>query len=512
MHHVAVDGGPFGRTQRVDRAHVAQHAPPDVVDVVEINVIALGQAIRITPPPPDRDAGVAEVGNLVVGNAVVGGMPDPYADGTGEDMPPVADDVVVERDVMRTLILLAPYAGLAEAHAAGAQVMDVGPLDTAVATASAKPHAIGPRVCHLAAVDVDVLGAVDHHDSLDRRRRLRRFKATLGHGVARVAKGKPFQPDVAHEDTVRGVAFENDEFVEHRRNRLRRGGVFARAGLVVQHAVPRQKPLAGLVQRREEVLEVEARAGAKRVPALHALAGGDYGVAGNVYAVQVAARVVPLVVGNENNVRELVLAQGRERLDGVGVGRDGLARLPGHAPAPLVEDLLRDVDHVVIELVRRPGADSPFAVDVELLEIPLTRGDVGKPHGPDPVRAGLEPVDPPSAGDDGLFAGVGGVGNVVRVGGRVPRLEHDGFCDRVRPPANLNLRALRGTVRIAATNLVTRTHNGGKRLLERARIGVIPVGRNEKRAPGRRGVNDGGGEQKASEEERMGHGNLLLVG
>jgi len=63
--------------QRVDAAHVAHHAPTDVVDMVEVDRVVMGLAGSVTPAPADRDAGVAEIGDVVVGDLVEGAMSDP---------------------------------------------------------------------------------------------------------------------------------------------------------------------------------------------------------------------------------------------------------------------------------------------------------------------------------------------------------------------------------------------------------------------------------------------------
>ena len=53
--------------------------------------------LGVAPGPADADAGVVEVGDLVVGDGVVGAVTDPDADGTGEDPPAAALCDVLEQ-------------------------------------------------------------------------------------------------------------------------------------------------------------------------------------------------------------------------------------------------------------------------------------------------------------------------------------------------------------------------------------------------------------------------------
>jgi len=54
------DGGAFAGAERVDAAHVREDAVTDVVDVVEIDRVALGDGGAIAPDPAGGDAGVVE--------------------------------------------------------------------------------------------------------------------------------------------------------------------------------------------------------------------------------------------------------------------------------------------------------------------------------------------------------------------------------------------------------------------------------------------------------------------
>ena len=52
---VVADGGPFGRSERIDPAHIAEHAFAEMVKVVVFDAVTLGGAGRIAPTPAHGD-------------------------------------------------------------------------------------------------------------------------------------------------------------------------------------------------------------------------------------------------------------------------------------------------------------------------------------------------------------------------------------------------------------------------------------------------------------------------
>jgi hypothetical protein len=104
--------------------------------------------------------------------------------------------------------------------------------------------------------------------------------------------------------------------------------------------------------------------------------------------------------------------------------------MPGGLPAR-VDRLLEIINPFFGET--RPGAT--FAVYEELAEIPFPLPDFGKIRDPCRMTVGLAlgPVyDPPSAAEDGAFAGIGPVNDRGFFGSRVFRRKRDRFRDRVR--------------------------------------------------------------------------------
>ncbi len=99
VNHVVADGGAVSQAQRVHAAHVAQHAPAQVMDVVELDLVLHRDRRRVAPAPADRDARVELVADVVVRHLVVAAVADPHADGAVVDAGGAVDDVVVADDV-----------------------------------------------------------------------------------------------------------------------------------------------------------------------------------------------------------------------------------------------------------------------------------------------------------------------------------------------------------------------------------------------------------------------------
>ena len=106
----------------------------------------------VAPAPADGDARVAEIGDVVVRDLVVGAVADPDAHRAAVEMSAGADDVVVDDampgDVGAGGIVVVP--ALPDADAAGGQVVDQAVLDAAILAAAAEPDRVAAHVGHLA--------------------------------------------------------------------------------------------------------------------------------------------------------------------------------------------------------------------------------------------------------------------------------------------------------------------------------------------------------------------------
>ena len=96
MDVVVADGRAFRIAERIDTAHVAQHALPDVMDVVEFNLVADADRRRVAPCPADGYARVVQIADIVVRHDVVATVSDPHADGAVVDAAAMLDDAVVD--------------------------------------------------------------------------------------------------------------------------------------------------------------------------------------------------------------------------------------------------------------------------------------------------------------------------------------------------------------------------------------------------------------------------------
>jgi hypothetical protein len=170
---------------------------------------------------------------------------------------------------------LAAMPGLADPHAAGAEIVQVRVLERAVETAFAEPDHVGSHMADLAAAERYVPRAVGHDDRFDRRGGLSRLEAAGRRQPLSVLERQPFDLDVLDKVPRRRVALKHQEPVDDRRDHAGRGHVLTGQRLVVQRAVAGQEKFARRVQRGEEVLQVVMRVAAPRVPGLHPFAAGD---------------------------------------------------------------------------------------------------------------------------------------------------------------------------------------------------------------------------------------------
>lgn len=163
VHQVVALRRPRRDAERVDAAHVAQHARAEVVDVVVLDGVVVGGGGVVSPAPTHGDARVVEVADIIVRHAVEAAFPDPHPDARREHLPAIVDEVVVNHVAQRGVRLLRGSARLADAHAACPQVVDVAVEDPIVLTAALQPHAVLARVRDLAALDAAVARTAGEH-------------------------------------------------------------------------------------------------------------------------------------------------------------------------------------------------------------------------------------------------------------------------------------------------------------------------------------------------------------
>jgi hypothetical protein len=358
-----------------------------------------------------------------MGDGVVGGVGDEDADGVGEDAAALAEDVVVEGDVMGEGGLGGDFV-FADSDGAGAGVVDERMGQLAVAGAVSEPEAVAGDVGEGDVFEGDVFDAVEVDGAGETDDGLGVALAFGGEEVLGVLEGKAAEGEVFDELVGFGVAAEAEEFGEDGGDG---GGGFDRfAGerFVEEGAVAVEEPFAGGVEGGAEVFEVIALVGVGLAVGFGEGEAESEGVGGGVEGADVAALGVPGVVEDGDGVGELV---GGEFVEGVAdflwtelegaVGEVGVGFL-----GVGVEALGDSAGDVEVELVRGAGAGGAAVVDPELFEVPpplLLLADFGDGGGPEAVAGGFEGREGAAAGKDGRVGGIGGLigdGGVGRAG------------------------------------------------------------------------------------------------
>jgi len=247
--------------ERVDTPHVAQHAPADVMDVVVVDGVVGGEALRVAPAPAHRDACVVEIGDLIMGDLVASALADPHADRFGEDASQGPENIVVDNNAGGSLRRIAPDHRLPDADTSRARILDHALGQLRAVTAASEPDAIGADMPKTAVVEGHVSGAVDLDDSSDAHRSLPITDAVLRQAALSVEEGKALEAQVPDPQTDRGLPHDTQEALRYGRDDL--GGL---RGLTVprvvqERAVLSQEPLSGRVKSRLVPLEVVTLAG-----------------------------------------------------------------------------------------------------------------------------------------------------------------------------------------------------------------------------------------------------------
>jgi hypothetical protein len=120
---------------------------------------------------------------------------------------------------------------------------------------------VDAHVRDFAVLEQDIPGAVEHHGGLEGRGGLGRTVAPGRREPLAVVEGQALEVDMLHEAAARGVALDQQELAGHGRYELHGGGIFSRPRLVIELSIPGQEPFAGLVQRGQEIFQVEVASG-----------------------------------------------------------------------------------------------------------------------------------------------------------------------------------------------------------------------------------------------------------
>ena len=476
------------------------------MDVVEIDRVLHRDRGRVPPAPADGNARVELVADVVVGHLVVAAVADPHADGPVMNPGGAVDDVVVADDVTGLRVRFGEVdAGLADHHAAAAQVVQPAALDAAVAASVAEPHAVRANVLDLAGLDGDLARAVGDDRRGDGDLRLAVGVARRRQHVLAVLEAQAPNRQVLDEPAIVGFAGDPHELVEYRGDHGGGCHVLVRPRQVRQRPVAVQEPLARLVQRRAEILQLIPAIGAPVRESPGNARRDDDGAGGRIGARQPRPRRFPGVIRHQRHVVHPLRRHGAQGFDVLDPRAERAVRQVSHLPRRRIDAPVRFGSDVVVELVGTPRPHRPAAVDPQLFEVPLACGDLGHAGGPDAVGAARETRDRTAAGESRRGVRRRLVADRTRGGAAVGRGEHQRLVHRVHAVGHHD--SHRFGERCLGFEFADGVACAGQRG-QRA-VGLVGVGRGE---PARPGIVAGGrhvqrgGERKVRRGKDQDHG------
>src|ERR1035437_3137348 len=242
--------------------------------VVELDRVISCQRAPIAPCPADRDAGVVEVMDEVVRDAIVGRLPDPNAFRAGKQLAAVVDAAAGDLVAAGLLGRLVAQMGFANLQAAGAEVRELALNDAVSLTAARQFQAVVAEV-RKAAVLEDAVAEPFAPDRAGHTHRRLGETADLGcwsrrdvrliFPSAKARREIPFsvrESKAAHEDAFDelpgfGPTFETDYLRTHRCNRLDCGKLLAWPRQVVERPGGGiEIPLTRLVQEFKSAFRI----------------------------------------------------------------------------------------------------------------------------------------------------------------------------------------------------------------------------------------------------------------
>ncbi len=148
--------------QRINTAHIAEHAAADMVQVIEFDDVSLALRLGVAPGPADRDRRVEEVSDVAVGDRVVARLADPDTDAARKDPDAAVDDAVVHGDPAGLVGGFRGDPSLTDPDAACAKIDQDAALDATVGAAMPEPDPVNPGVLDPEIRQGQVPGIVRH--------------------------------------------------------------------------------------------------------------------------------------------------------------------------------------------------------------------------------------------------------------------------------------------------------------------------------------------------------------
>ena len=213
MDMVVADGRAFRIAERIDATHVAQHALPDVMDVVEFNLVADADRRRVAPCPADGYACVEQIAYVVVRHDVVATVSNPHADGAVVDASATLDDAVVNGLLADGQFFRRHSHAPTDAdfHTARAHVMYPALLQAVVITAVVEMDAVDANGADLALFEINARRIDEMDDGGNVHFRLPAAMAVRRQNVARMAERQSFESDIRNIHSHVFIAFDFNE-------------------------------------------------------------------------------------------------------------------------------------------------------------------------------------------------------------------------------------------------------------------------------------------------------------
>ena len=144
--------------ERVDAAHVAQDRPvtirfhTDVVHVIERDDVIRSQRRPVAPGPAYGNAGVVEIVDGVMDNAIAPGLPEPNPYRARKHFPAIVNVAIGELIAAVLFLRLISDRGLAQFQSAGPKILELAMLEAITAAAAGQFQAVVAKVSKRAAL------------------------------------------------------------------------------------------------------------------------------------------------------------------------------------------------------------------------------------------------------------------------------------------------------------------------------------------------------------------------
>ena len=228
----------------------------DIVDVVVVDMVAMGDGVAVAPCPSHGDTRIEEVADIVVCQRVVAGMPDPDAMRAVVETAAVGDDAVVDGDEIRHLRMVFRNGRCADFDAAAAHVMDMAVRHGDAMAAEPPPEAHDADGTDFAVVERAVFDEIALDDGFHIDFRLTGVMSRQWKDIGCVFERQSAEMDVG--DRRRRFAFELHERRRDGNRKYRVVRRFVRQRRIGQRAVGGDIPFAGGHLLRGHVFQMEA--------------------------------------------------------------------------------------------------------------------------------------------------------------------------------------------------------------------------------------------------------------